>query len=75
MLREYPQTRDMDVDQFLYFFKGQNRFAKWSSETIRRSRQKVQNTFGLYPRSDKPEEWTEPINKLNVNDTGQVSFL
>jgi len=75
MLREHPQTRDMDVDQFLYFFKDKNRFAKWSSETIRRSRQKVQNTFQLYPRKEKLDEWGEPIKRLNVNHVGQVSFL
>jgi len=74
VLRGFPNTRDLSGDQFI----ARIRFdwdQKWSAETITRSRRKVQNTWGLYPRKKDAKTWEEEVGSISVDEIGQTSFL
>ena len=62
-----PQCRDMDDDSFKDFVKEyciKNNLGVPKSETIRRTRQKIQNTLGKYPMS--PEVKKARMEKENA---------
>ena len=70
VLRKYPPARNSDLRLMFYIWKKKQRLDlnNWNNfkeiakpETIRRSRQKIQNTKGKYPPTD-----FEIANKRNI---------
>lgn len=63
VLAEHPKSRDWEDEKFREFVFTFCRFYDLrepdSSETIRRTRQKIQNTDGLYPPSEETRKLRE----------------
>lgn len=67
LLKNYPVTRALKTDDFVKSFRylaTDKVRDEYSFETISRSRRYVQNTLGLFPKTEPSTSWAKAIVQI-----------